>query len=275
MLERFVGLSTQFEAVLSNDTRYRNEPRSHAAPAWFPGPKKLGPLCRIWAQSETGPPTYWLAGMHYNRSAYCCRSDTIYMADSCFDWLYCHPRWPQNFDAAAARRRYDATPKPDPRWLDGSRLSSVGWGATVAVHFRANDVGARGLRVDYYVRAINALRQELTNTSNRWGGRPPIFRLQTDATSAQFAGLAPILAMGDVVLDAAANSSVSLTFHRMVVADALIMSQSSLSQAAGLLRVAVADDQSTIFPGCWRSERRRHPTWREFACIDRGPPRAG
>ena len=122
------------------------------------------------------------------------------------------------------------------------------------------------------------LRQELANASDpwgrRWGGRPPIFRIHTDATPNQLAkesGWQDVLSMHDVVVDTAANLSVALTFHRMVVADALVMSRSSLSQAAGLLRTATSVNQSTLFPGCWRSERRRHPMWRDFSCDPPAP----
>ena len=120
---------------------------------------------------------------------------------------------------------------------------------------------------DYYVRAIHLLRKELANASSRWGGRRPIFRVQTDALPSQMEPeLGPLLSMDDVRIDVAANSSVALAFHRMVVADAFVMSRSSLSQAAALLRTVSAANQSTLFPACWRSERRRHPAWRDFGC---------
>ena len=103
----------------------------------------------------------------------------------------------------------------------------------------------------------------------------------TDATPLQLASMRPITSLEDVVVDAAVNSSVALSFHRMVVADVLVMSRSSLSQAAGLLRTAAAmryesrwesaawesrTSQITLFPGCWRSDRRRHPAWRDYPC---------
>lgn len=260
LLDRFVGFSSEFTIVNANDTILA---RGHAGPSWFPRPHKLGKICqqRMW---NIG---YWLGVLHTNRSSICCQSGAVYSADNCFDWLYCHPHWPRNWDGNAMRRRYNAVPKPHLDWLVGAPPSSAssGWGATVVLHFRSNDINRENkLAPEYFIRAINLLRRELTSQSNRWHGRPPLFRLQTDAKPKQ---LGHVLGnMSDVVVDGEADSSVVLAFHRMVAADYFVMSKSSMSQAAALLRAASADNQSTLFPACWRADRRRHPNWRDFNC---------
>jgi len=56
--------------------------------------------------------------------------------------------------------------------------------------------------------------------------------------------------------------AVGLAFHRMVTADVLVMSISSLSEAAAFMR---APGAPVYFPDCW-TRRRALPEWRPYAC---------
>ena len=64
----------------------------------------------------------------------------------------------------------------------------------------------------------------------------------------------------NVVVDYSRNESLALAFHRMVDADVLVMSRSSLSMAAALL-----SNGTVLFPACWR-DRRPLPHWRLWPC---------
>merc|ERR1712194_341643 len=91
-----------------------------------------------------------------------------------------------------------------------------------------------------------------------------VVRIQTNGKPRD---IEPILSLLDgptlarVVVDWAANTSLSLAFHRMVISDVLVMSRSSLSNAAALL-----SDGIVYFPLCWASDRRPMPHWRQLPC---------
>ena len=64
-----------------------------------------------------------------------------------------------------------------------------------------------------------------------------------------------------VKIDYATSTPLVLAFHRLVTADALIMSMSALSMAAALL-----NDGIVVFPSCYF--RRPLPNWRVRECGD-------
>jgi hypothetical protein len=188
--------------------------------------------------------------------------------DNCWDHFNCHASWPSAWLAVAPRLRalYLHSPKPRLRWADGlsdglsAGLSEgLASGARVVLHIRRNDVGQRKLPASYYARAIAALREEL-----RQGGKP-LFRVQTDSADfwREFRRHKAVVGAVDIVVDYAKNTSLNLTFHRMVSADVLVMSASSLSMAAALLRHRQG---VVLFPECYKDIRRPLPSWRLWRC---------
>ena len=122
------------------------------------------------------------------------------------------------------------------------------------------------LPVTFYQHALRRLRDQLTKLHS---GAPPLFRVQTDEKDpARVAGLARELrsnswGVPDVVMDDRNSSSLSLAFHRMVSADMLVLSRSSLSMAAALVR---EHDESVLYPACYRFVRRPLPKWTMLEC---------
>jgi hypothetical protein len=105
-----------------------------------------------------------------------------------------------------------------------------------------------------------------------------LFRIQTDGSQSEMEGLFTSLRSGTsgglgsravrspadmVVVDYSRNESLALAFHRMVTADVLVMSRSSLSMAAALL-----SNGTILFPSCWH-DRRPLPHWRLWPCTSK------
>ena len=190
--------------------------------------------------------------------------------DNCWDYFNCHPHWPGLWNDVKPRvqQAYFSTPKPDPEWLHGfelqqpnvqQRVRAPGSAVRVAVHARFDDVGHNRLPPTWYAKAIT---QALDSVAA--GRKHAIVRIQTNGKPRD---VEPILTLLDratlarVVVDWAANTSLSLAFHRMVISDVLVMSRSSLSNAAALL-----SDGIVYFPSCWASDRRPMPHWRLLPC---------
>ena len=199
----------------------------------------------------------------------CCR-EHVYVADNCWDAFNCHPNWPGIWDnvAPAVREQYQLL--ENPAWDNNApaRQSSL---PVVVVHYRCGgdvpgtNVQRRSLmRDDYYARAVALLRREM----QRSGHPPPLIRIQTDVSASRIGSLLErIRALDnktqpslDVVIDDY-RSPLQLAFYRMVTADALVMSKSSLSMAAAVLSTC-----TIVFPKCYRTMRRPLPHWRSMEC---------
>ena len=269
LLEVHVGLNRSF---WPKPAGLRWNSRQRAAPSWWPAPYGRRGAC-------SGKPYLysWLLLMdlaRHNASAHrpalCCTS-VVYTNDNCWDYFNCHPHWPGLWNDVKPRvqRAYFSTPKPDPEWLHGfelqqpnvrQRVQALGSTVRVVVHARFDDVGHNRLPPNWYA---NTITQALDSVA---AGRRQhaVVRIQTNGKPRD---IEPILSLLDgatlarVVVDWAANTSLSLAFHRMVISDVLIMSRSSLSNAAALL-----SDGIVYFPLCWASDRRPMPHWRQLPC---------
>lgn len=269
-LEALVGLNQSFWTGRTS-AGLRWNWRQRAAPAWWPAPYGRRGAC-------SGKPYLysWLLLMdlaRHNASAHrpalCC-TNVLYTNDNCWDYFNCHPHWPGLWNDVKPRvqQAYFSTPKPDPEWLHGfelqqpnvqQRVRAPGSAVRVAVHARFDDVGHNRLPPTWYAKAIT---QALDSVAA--GRQHAIVRIQTNGKPRD---VEPILTLLDratlarVIVDWAANTSLSLAFHRMVISDVLVMSRSSLSNAAALL-----SDGIVYFPSCWASDRRPMPHWRLLPC---------
>lgn len=258
------------------------------------------------ACGETWRAPSWLNSAAHDasfRATRCC-AERVYVADSCYDFLHCHPDWPAVWLRAKPRVQaaYAALPKPSPLWLRDlppTPPRAAAWGMRVALHVRLNDVGSRLLPLGYYSRAVAALRRELT-------AAPPLFRVQTDGRPADVlrllakpvpVGLGLEEGRGDVAVDfshlarngtancgsktaercraqrsADPRDAAALALHRLATADVLVMSRSALSYAAAML-----SNGTVFFPSCWVEHRRVLPSWRIWPCCadPTEQPRAG
>ena len=137
------------------------------------------------------------------------------------------------------------------------RPNSISRAATVVMHARFGDSRNR-LSAAYYGRAISRIRDKLPVFS-----QPAIVRIQTNGVASEVRPILDLVKGPAVagVVDYAQNTSLQLAFHRMVLADVLVMSRSSLSNAAALL-----SNGTIYFPACWASGRRPMPHWRLLPC---------
>ena len=150
---------------------------------------------------------------------------------------------------------YFASPKPDPNWTEG--FSEQTWGPKVAVHIRQGD-SAYQLKVGWYAAQIDKLRQRFQSQDPT---HPPLFRVQTDASDPnKLLQIAPELKASDIVIDGKKTTPLELAIHRMIVADAFIMSRSSLSMSMAL----IGNHSTIILPDCY--ERTSLPHWTRVNC---------
>lgn len=198
-----------------------------------------------------------------------CSADdrTLYWNDNCWNRLYCHGLMESGFAYKLIpqfQRGYHSHPKPDPCWLDGFAADQE-WGKHVVIHWRLGD--GSFVNINYFLDAIRDLRIRLRKEAN---GRPPLFRIQTDGLKKNWynniVSKHPILNDTDIVVDFgrernANGTSLQLSMHRMISADALVMSKSALSMVAGFI-----GNQSVVFlPGqCW--DRTPLPHWTKRNC---------
>lgn len=222
----------------------------------------------------------WLRRIEHEpfRSRECCAGASVNRVNNCWDYFFCTPDWPGVWNRVrdGLRSRYDENAAtfafPKATWYDG--LPDRTWGKKVVVHARRGDnaIVRQVLGDVQYLRVIDKLRNELGAPE-----APPLFRIQTDALAEEAAALKRALSrpgVDDVVLDVECRTekecarwggkarAVGLAFHRMVTADVLVMSISSLSEAAAFMR---APGAPVYFPDCW-SRRRALPEWRPYAC---------
>ncbi|CAE8660146.1 unnamed protein product, partial [Polarella glacialis] len=186
-----------------------------------------------------------------------CKADgkTLYWHDNCWDRFYCYGFAESGFLynlVPQFQRLYFAKPKPEPNWLEGMPGN---WGAKVVMHIRGGD-GAQ-ISTDFYIRAREDLRKLLGGA----GKSPPLFRVQTDANATMLLERVPALLGPDTIFDDKYSSTVTLAFHRMVVADAFVMARSGLSMTAAFI-----GNQSTVFMphSCW--DRQALPHWTKRSC---------
>ena len=225
----------------------------------------------------------WLRKVETNasfRQAVCCADSRgrtpVFTADNCYDFFSCHVDWPQLWlqrARPAIRQLYSAVMKPSESWH--THALQQAWGAKVAIHVRLGDVAERALPVGYYARAVRALRVELLHTVPVGGGAcgAPFFRVQSNGRLEDVALMSREGLNGsDVVFDlsrysnvaAEDRTSLSVAYHRLVSADALVMSRSALSMAAALISRGLV-----LFPRCWQEYRRPLPEWRMWDCCEK------
>lgn len=191
--------------------------------------------------------------------------------DNCWDYFYCHPGWPAVWTRVAGvlHRHYFAYPKPAPAWRAGfdeepapphkQRLRNSA--RHVVLHIRLHD-SKQKLPSGYYVRAIAWVAAHLSP-------KPTLYRIQTDGRADEIEPIIKLImkvGRGAIMPSEVAvdynNGSLVLAFHRMVAADVLIMSRSSLSMAAGLLSNAT----TVLFPSCFSDTRLPLPHWHLIRC---------
>ena len=235
----------------------RSHSRFPAAYPWFPytTSKYNGSLGQACSSESYGKS--WFVQLQ-QRNVSCC-AERVYSSDNCFDFFSCDADWPRLWLRVAPRLRahYLAAPKPQPRWLTPGCTADPSTPATIVVHFRRGD--SRGLMLSprYYAAAVRRLLLAL-------GGRSARVRVQTDGTANDTASLRSHLHDLDVVVDYRHETPLPLAFHMMVMADAFVMSRSSLSMAAALL-----SNGTVAFPDCWARARRPLPSWRRVGCTRR------
>lgn len=195
---------------------------------------------------------------------------------NCFDAMYCHPLWPQMWNAVAPsmRRLYRARPKPQPPWL--AQVQGT-WSTRVVLHVQSR--GDRQLRLSpgYYARAVRLLRVEHT----RRGEPLPLFRIEgldgwLDDESEEFvaslqcqlqdtvsskSSVAALKTPKDVIIGSHNATPLHVILHNLVSSSILVMSRSSLSMAAALL-----SEGTVIFPRCYQTVKRPLPEWRLLPC---------
>lgn len=202
----------------------------------------------------------WLRAVELGKKT--CASDTVYFSDNCWDRFYCNGlmesgAWYKL--VPEIQKAYYTHPKPDAEWHAG--FADPPLGLHVAVHIRRDDGASNDLNL--FVQAMNDLRKQLSEE-----GQPaPLFRVQTDdKASALIAACAghckpPGLTANDTMIDDRFHTSLYVAFHRMVTADAFIMSRSALSMSAAL----IGNQSIVMIPfTCW--DRTALPHWTKLQC---------
>ena len=218
--EKFFGLGNQFPTI--------REPV-----------QQLISKFSVWHCEEKG----WLRQIELGERK-CEGPNKVRAPDSCWDRMYCHGYMESGHFyklVPTLHAAYHSTPKPEAHWAEG--LSQQSWGPKVAVHIRQGDSPFK-MNLDWYVRQIHEVRQRFLQQDPK---HPPLFRIQTDGTDAKLLHVAPELGAHDIVIDAAPTTSLALAIHRMITADALIMSRSSLSMSMAL----IGNQSTIIYPDCF------------------------
>ena len=191
-----------------------------------------------------------------------CKKDDyrVESSDNCWDRMYCHGYMESGHFytlVPSLHAAYFSSPKPDPNWTEG--FSEQTWGPKVAVHIRQAD-SAYHLKVGWYAAQIDKLRQRFQSQDPI---HPPLFRVQTDAADPKkLLQSAPELKASDIVIDGKKTTPLELAIHRMIVADAFIMSRSSLSMSMAL----IGNHSTIILPDCY--ERTSLPHWTRVSCTE-------
>lgn len=161
-------------------------------------------------------------------------SNTIFMADNCWDFFYCTLKQHKNVTlieeafgrlrAGYIRQKLDS----DNNTSSVSELSSL----KVVVHIRRTDSGRRKISSAYY---SNLIRELVSASGTNGTGRLSIV-VHTDQEGTSRRNLLPELE-GSYNITIQDKNSVTMqtVFHEMVQADIFITSRSSLSNAAALM----------------------------------------
>jgi len=161
---------------------------------------------------------YWLFElMHKNMHK--CESDKLYVLDNCWDVIYFTPMVERLYEVKSElQRKYLSTPKPDTGFNERER--------NIVIHIRRGDASLRSKTPRFYAEAIHYFQQQFNQ---------PVFWVNSDDPHWD---QLPLLAK-DIPPDhfhmPTENTSLWLDFHRMVMADGLVISESSLAYAAVLL----------------------------------------
>ena len=253
-VEQLLALHRSFRVfdAAQMDTHARRPGATATWPFRLPCRHCMGRANLSRACAETWGAPGWLARAAFNssfRATHCC-DQRVWVADSCYDFLHCHPSWPRAWllSKPTMQAAYAAAPKPPPRWLEGlparpplaaaqpgsqpgpglapaatqpAATQPARWGARVALHLRLGDVGSRLLPLGYYGRAVQWLRREATaeggatksglKGKGRPRPRPPLFRVQTNGRPEE---VLPMLALPPPLGLGGGGGDVAVDFSR-------------------------------------------------------------
>lgn len=200
---------------------------------------------------------YWMRDLAKNPSK--CKHDgkTVYTVGDCWDYMYGDAKWPGVwYDVLPeVQEAYFKQGSPKPKVFAAEKVT----GPKVAVHIRRGDSGIKMLDNDYFKGVIDELRKELTKD-----GKKPKFYIETDEHGPSLEELERQLVTDDVVL-AGRTSDLHEVLHRMIAADAIVMSDSSLSLSAAL----IGNHSLAVIPACAPQgirKLRSLPHWRAHKC---------
>ena len=181
-----------------------------------------------------------------------CNANHVYSADNCWEYTSCHDRdilseWLASQDGACVRQAfYEAHRRPPD--FDASHLH-------VVMHVRRGDAigrqDERGTSLDYFVDYVRGMRPPPHTRTKLW--------LVTDETQnvsevyGRMRDAAPAgVVMGTSPPSSSVNSaSVTRDFARMLHADVLVLSSSSLSMVAALLGFG---RMTVVAPSSWPNQ---------------------
>jgi len=233
--EEFFGFGTQFPSIKAHMRE------QHIKVPWVGHCKENG----------------WLRLVELG-SRKCAGPSKVIAPDNCWDRMYCHGYMESGHFYKLVpylHAAYHSIPKPEANWTEG--LSDTNsWGPKVAVHIRKGDSSYQ-LKLGWYVQQIDEVRQRFLQQDPN---HPPLFRIQTDGSAAKLVQEAPSLGADDIVIDAGKSTSLAMAIHRMITADAFIMSRSSLSMSMAL----IGNQSTVILPDCY--ERTSLPHWIRAPC---------
>lgn len=171
-----------------------------------------------------------------------CKPGVIYCMMNCWNLIY-YPPMVYQIDEAKdeIRRRYFASPKPVTGFEKNNRFN-------VAIHIRRGDAESRSYPVEFYLDAINYIRKNITHMV-------PMFWIYTDDLDWEGHDELFDNAVQDDIRAPRPNENIFQTFHRMVMADAFIASDSTLSYSAIHLSTSNLTIIPTLAPGQDRTTR--------------------
>ena len=236
--EEFFGFGTQFRSIKD----FKEPLREHRIKVPWVGHCK-----------EKG----WLRLVELGQRK-CEGNHKVIAPDNCWDRMYCHGYMESGHFYKLVpylHAAYHSIPKPEANWTEGFS-DTQSWGPKVAVHIRKGDSRFQ-LKIGWYVRQIDEVRQRFLQQDPN---HPPLFRIQTDGSGAKLVQDAPELGADDIVIDGGKSTSLTMAIHRMITADAFIMSRSSLSMSMAL----IGNQSTIILPDCY--ERTSLPHWIRAPC---------
>lgn len=174
--------------------------------------------------------TSWIRQVVYD--GLYCDSNTLYIMDNCWELTYRPPMVHSlTLMTKILQKMYFSTSKPSTGY-NTSRIN-------IAVHIRRGDARARLLPTDYYRAGINFYRQKyfrpvfwLLSDEPKWPGLRALKYKTERNKSVDGYKLSDDI---HLPLQSDPASTMFLTFHRIVMADGIVLSRSSLSSAAALV----------------------------------------